>query len=173
MCIACIDIWQNFVLNRKTNLYQVSCLVLQSHKYVYHHFTHSDISSQCRCFLLLFFLQVLLVHGSSPFTRLMPAPTTCPKPTPGEKLNIYNNLWCDTHFSAFYHLCVSGDHDFKVHSPSFFPSFNRIDIPPYEHYDKLYDKLLTAIEETCGFAVEWVVDAWGRAPQQPEATRFS
>lgn len=33
-------------------------------------------------------------------------------------------------------------------------SFNRIDIPPYENYDKLYDKLLTAIEETCGFAVE-------------------
>uniref|UniRef100_A0A3P9MSF9 HECT-type E3 ubiquitin transferase n=1 Tax=Poecilia reticulata TaxID=8081 RepID=A0A3P9MSF9_POERE len=32
--------------------------------------------------------------------------------------------------------------------------FNRIDIPPYESYDKLYDKLLTAIEETCGFAVE-------------------
>uniref|UniRef100_A0A8B9JM34 HECT-type E3 ubiquitin transferase n=1 Tax=Astyanax mexicanus TaxID=7994 RepID=A0A8B9JM34_ASTMX len=32
--------------------------------------------------------------------------------------------------------------------------FNRIDIPPYELYDKLYDKLLTAIEETCGFAVE-------------------
>lgn len=34
-------------------------------------------------------------------------------------------------------------------------SFNRIDIPPYESYDKLYEKLLTAIEETCGFAVEW------------------
>ncbi|CAH2291957.1 E3 ubiquitin- ligase SMURF2 [Pelobates cultripes] len=32
--------------------------------------------------------------------------------------------------------------------------FNRIDIPPYENYDKLYEKLLTAIEETCGFAVE-------------------
>uniref|UniRef100_A0A8C3SAE3 HECT-type E3 ubiquitin transferase n=1 Tax=Chelydra serpentina TaxID=8475 RepID=A0A8C3SAE3_CHESE len=32
--------------------------------------------------------------------------------------------------------------------------FNRIDIPPYESYDKLYEKLLTAIEETCGFAVE-------------------
>ncbi|KAM9482458.1 E3 ubiquitin-protein ligase SMURF2-like [Clarias gariepinus] len=32
--------------------------------------------------------------------------------------------------------------------------FNRIDVPPYENYDKLYDKLLTAIEETCGFAVE-------------------
>ncbi|TMS22812.1 E3 ubiquitin-protein ligase SMURF2 [Larimichthys crocea] len=35
-----------------------------------------------------------------------------------------------------------------------FTGFNRIDIPPYESYDKLYDKLLTAIEETCGFAVE-------------------
>lgn len=46
-------------------------------------------------------------------------------------------------------------------SASFFSSFNRIDIPPYEHYDKLYDKLLTAIEETCGFAVEWVTDASG------------
>uniref|UniRef100_A0A8C7C3B2 HECT-type E3 ubiquitin transferase n=2 Tax=Oncorhynchus TaxID=8016 RepID=A0A8C7C3B2_ONCKI len=32
--------------------------------------------------------------------------------------------------------------------------FNRIDVPAYEQYDKLYDKLLTAIEETCGFAVE-------------------
>uniref|UniRef100_A0A8C5CCQ1 HECT-type E3 ubiquitin transferase n=1 Tax=Gadus morhua TaxID=8049 RepID=A0A8C5CCQ1_GADMO len=32
--------------------------------------------------------------------------------------------------------------------------FNRIDIPAYEMYEKLYDKLLTAIEETCGFAVE-------------------
>ncbi|XP_074175551.1 E3 ubiquitin-protein ligase SMURF2 isoform X2 [Rhinolophus sinicus] len=32
--------------------------------------------------------------------------------------------------------------------------FNRIDIPPYESYEKLYEKLLTAIEETCGFAVE-------------------
>ncbi|MEE6507142.1 hypothetical protein FKM82_007974, partial [Ascaphus truei] len=32
--------------------------------------------------------------------------------------------------------------------------FNRVDIPAYENYDKLYDKLLTAIEETCGFLVE-------------------
>lgn len=38
----------------------------------------------------------------------------------------------------------------------YFPcSFNRIDIPPYESYEKLYEKLLTAVEETCGFAVEW------------------
>lgn len=35
-----------------------------------------------------------------------------------------------------------------------FFSFNRIDIPPYESYEKLYEKLLTAVEETCGFAVE-------------------
>lgn len=33
-------------------------------------------------------------------------------------------------------------------------SFNRIDVPPYESYEKLYEKLLTAVEETCGFAVE-------------------
>lgn len=43
---------------------------------------------------------------------------------------------------------------------SFFPSFNRIDIPPYENYEKLYEKLLTAIEETCGFAVEWHPRQW-------------
>lgn len=39
-------------------------------------------------------------------------------------------------------------------SPLSFSSFNRIDIPPYESYEKLYEKLLTAVEETCGFAVE-------------------
>ncbi|UYV61041.1 SMURF1 [Cordylochernes scorpioides] len=33
-------------------------------------------------------------------------------------------------------------------------SFNRIDIPPYESYEKLFEKLTQAIEETCGFAVE-------------------
>ncbi|XP_074647220.1 E3 ubiquitin-protein ligase SMURF2-like isoform X2 [Tubulanus polymorphus] len=32
--------------------------------------------------------------------------------------------------------------------------FNRIDIPPYESYEKLFDKLTCAVEETCGFAVE-------------------
>lgn len=32
--------------------------------------------------------------------------------------------------------------------------FNRIDIPPYENYEKLYSKLTCAVEETCGFAVE-------------------
>ena len=39
-------------------------------------------------------------------------------------------------------------------SPLSLSSFNRIDIPPYESYEKLYEKLLTAVEETCGFAVE-------------------
>nr|CAH7733586.1 unnamed protein product [Callosobruchus chinensis] len=32
--------------------------------------------------------------------------------------------------------------------------FNRIDIPPYETYQVLLDKLTQAVEETCGFAVE-------------------
>ncbi|CAH1273695.1 SMURF2 [Branchiostoma lanceolatum] len=32
--------------------------------------------------------------------------------------------------------------------------FNRIDIPPYENYEKLSEKLTCAVEETCGFAVE-------------------
>ncbi|XP_067005940.2 E3 ubiquitin-protein ligase SMURF2 [Anabrus simplex] len=32
--------------------------------------------------------------------------------------------------------------------------FNRIDIPPYESYQKMYEKLTQAVEETCGFAVE-------------------
>ena len=33
--------------------------------------------------------------------------------------------------------------------------FNRIDIPPYESFDKFKEKLTCAVEETCGFAVEW------------------
>lgn len=32
--------------------------------------------------------------------------------------------------------------------------FNRIDLPPYETYDKLRDKLTQAIEETIGFAIQ-------------------
>ncbi|XP_044758401.1 E3 ubiquitin-protein ligase SMURF2 [Coccinella septempunctata] len=32
--------------------------------------------------------------------------------------------------------------------------FNRIDIPPYDSYQTLLDKLTQAVEETCGFAVE-------------------
>ncbi|KAK7790387.1 hypothetical protein R5R35_006760 [Gryllus longicercus] len=32
--------------------------------------------------------------------------------------------------------------------------FNRIDIPQYESYQRMYEKLTQAVEETCGFAVE-------------------
>ncbi|KAL5019412.1 hypothetical protein ScPMuIL_005134 [Solemya velum] len=32
--------------------------------------------------------------------------------------------------------------------------FNRIDLPPYENYEKFVQKLTCAVEETCGFAVE-------------------
>uniref|UniRef100_A0A3B4DGE8 HECT-type E3 ubiquitin transferase n=1 Tax=Pygocentrus nattereri TaxID=42514 RepID=A0A3B4DGE8_PYGNA len=58
--------------------------------------------------------------------------------------------------------CAAGPRQFTIHQidastnnlPKAHTCFNRIDIPPYESYEKLYDKLLTAIEETCGFAVE-------------------
>ena len=36
----------------------------------------------------------------------------------------------------------------------FVASFNRIDIPKYETYDKLVEKLTFAIEHTAGFHVE-------------------
>lgn len=32
--------------------------------------------------------------------------------------------------------------------------FNRIDVPPYHSYQKMYEKLTQAVEETCGFVVE-------------------
>ncbi|XP_059608668.1 E3 ubiquitin-protein ligase Smurf1 isoform X2 [Phlebotomus argentipes] len=32
--------------------------------------------------------------------------------------------------------------------------FNRIDLPPYDTHQLMYDKLTQAVEETCGFAVE-------------------
>jgi E3 ubiquitin ligase SMURF1/2 len=41
-----------------------------------------------------------------------------------------------------------------VNLPKAHTCFNRIDIPPYENFEKLYEKLTQAIEETCGFAVE-------------------
>lgn len=98
--------------------------------------------------LFVFWLQVLLGPDSSPFIRLMLTPTTCPKPIPGV---------CQTHLQT---LSLSCEWKNRIISLLMWtlclpPSFNRIDIPPYESYDKLYDKLLTAIEETCGFAVEW------------------
>jgi len=33
-------------------------------------------------------------------------------------------------------------------------SFNRIVFPAYESYDKFIEKLVCAVEETCGFAVQ-------------------
>ena len=34
------------------------------------------------------------------------------------------------------------------------PSFNRIDLPPYDSYQLLYEKLTIAVEQTVGFHVE-------------------
>ncbi|XP_057668198.1 E3 ubiquitin-protein ligase SMURF2 [Diorhabda carinulata] len=57
---------------------------------------------------------------------------------------------------------AAGPRLFTIHcvdvSPQNLPKahtcFNRIDIPPYESYQVLLDKLTQAVEETCGFAVE-------------------
>ena len=38
-----------------------------------------------------------------------------------------------------------------VYSVSFFPSFNRIDLPPYRSYHELKEKLKIAVENTEGF----------------------
>lgn len=59
---------------------------------------------------------------------------------------------CGTHHSGS--LVTSPQRNSDLLSFISILSFNRIDIPPYETYEKLYEKLLTAIEETCGFAVE-------------------
>ncbi|KAK9712925.1 HECT-domain (ubiquitin-transferase) [Popillia japonica] len=57
---------------------------------------------------------------------------------------------------------AAGPRLFTIHcvdvSPQNLPKahtcFNRIDIPPYDSYQMLTDKLTQAVEETCGFAVE-------------------
>ncbi len=104
--------------------------------------------------LVCVLLQVLQGPDSSPFIRSMLTPTICPKPIPGVchmhlQTHICTHMKCTTSLSPWLA-------SFVWPPPlSLLSSFNRIDIPPYESYDKLYDKLLTAIEETCGFAVEW------------------
>ncbi|KAL3876572.1 hypothetical protein ACJMK2_034407 [Sinanodonta woodiana] len=50
---------------------------------------------------------------------------------------------------TIHQIDVSTDNLPKAHT-----CFNRIDIPPYETYEKLLAKLTQAVEETCGFAVE-------------------
>ncbi|GAU88682.1 hypothetical protein RvY_01332 [Ramazzottius varieornatus] len=57
---------------------------------------------------------------------------------------------------------ASGPRLFTIHQidastnnlPKAHTCFNRIDLPPYESYDKLLSKLTCAVVETCGFAVE-------------------
>ena len=44
-----------------------------------------------------------------------------------------------------------------INLPKAHTCFNRLDLPPYETKEKMSDKLTQAVEETCGFAVEWVV----------------
>jgi len=49
------------------------------------------------------------------------------------------------------HMIRNGNTD---NLPKSHTCFNRIDLPPYETYDKLRDKLTQAIEETMGFAMQ-------------------
>lgn len=42
----------------------------------------------------------------------------------------------------------------KDNLPKAHTCFNRIDIPAYDSYEKLYEKLTQAIDETCGFTIE-------------------
>ena len=35
--------------------------------------------------------------------------------------------------------------------------FSRLDLPPYPSEEIMCDKLTQAVEETCGFAVEWIL----------------
>jgi E3 ubiquitin ligase SMURF1/2 len=77
-----------------------------------------------------------------------------------------------THFAVLRgHLSVlcltgstgaSGPRMFTLHAteapsdrlPKAHTCFNRLDLPQYENYDNLYEKLTCAIEETSGFHVE-------------------
>ena len=43
---------------------------------------------------------------------------------------------------------------FSDNLPKAHTCFNRIDLPGYESFEKLNEKLTQAVEETCGFAVE-------------------
>lgn len=82
-------------------------------------------------------------------------------PVYSEALEMDSCTCCDlTHIPSL--AGAAGPRLFTIHQidactnnlPKAHTCFNRIDIPPYESYEKLYEKLLTAIEETCGFAVE-------------------
>lgn len=125
-----------------------------------------------------FLLNWLCVYRCCWPAALHHPPDRCQHQQPAQSPHLVRKLeLCDifTLFHMLLPLSQRGrvellNQSFLTFLPFFrFPSFNRIDIPPYEHYDKLYDKLLTAIEETCGFAVEWVAAAGG-AQQQPGAT---
>ena len=39
-------------------------------------------------------------------------------------------------------------------STGFFCSFNRLDLPPYETYEKMFEKLSLAVNHTIGFHSE-------------------
>lgn len=53
----------------------------------------------------------------------------------------------------------------------FFPSFNRLDLPPYKSYEQLKEKLMFAIEETEGFGQEWAGTRLNKCVQESEGIK--
>lgn len=54
---------------------------------------------------------------------------------------------------------TSSKNDKMLKSFHLFFSFNRLDLPPYDSFEDLWDKLLLAIENTQGFdGVDWDTD---------------
>lgn len=75
-------------------------------------------------------------------------------------LRSWSNVYCA--LSSAGSTGAAGPRLFTIHVvdvptenlPKAHTCFNRIDIPPYQSYQKMYEKLTQAVEETCGFAVE-------------------
>lgn len=59
---------------------------------------------------------------------------------------LLHSFWSQIHANAFTNLFSP----FRAHT-----CFNRLDLPPYPSYSMLYEKLLTAVEETSTFGLEW------------------
>lgn len=74
--------------------------------------------------------------------------------------------------SLFIHFCFIASDGSQIHTNQLLPlkptpspifsspfrahtCFNRLDLPPYPSYSMLYEKLLTAVEETSTFGLEW------------------
>lgn len=51
--------------------------------------------------------------------------------------------------NIWWSLTLSGGLSLRAHT-----CFNRLDLPPYQSFSMLYEKMLTAVEETSTFGLE-------------------